>query len=128
LFTDVEFILDFCSYTTSTLRSTESLFAKKLAYMASFVPCGRPPFVFFHDEYEFSIRTHCSRLLRKLLIHLMHALWQDVHRDFPARVYYDIMINKMNPFLKSAKNNLAEQEPFSRAGKWCAGGMLGHES
>ena len=30
---DVELILDFCSYTTSTLPSTESLSAKKLAYI-----------------------------------------------------------------------------------------------
>ena len=36
----------------------------------SLVPCGRPPFVFFHAEYEFSTWTHCSLLLRNALIHL----------------------------------------------------------
>jgi hypothetical protein len=35
---DVEIILDFSSYTTSTLQSTESLFAKKLAYITSIIP------------------------------------------------------------------------------------------
>jgi hypothetical protein len=34
---DVELILDFCSYTTSTLPSIESLFAKKLAYIISII-------------------------------------------------------------------------------------------
>jgi hypothetical protein len=35
---DVEIILDFSSYTTSILPSTESLFAKKLAYITSIIP------------------------------------------------------------------------------------------
>jgi hypothetical protein len=35
---DVEIILDFSSYTTSTLPSTESLFANKLAYITSIIP------------------------------------------------------------------------------------------
>ncbi len=34
---DVEFILDFCSYTTITLPSTESRFAKKLAYIITII-------------------------------------------------------------------------------------------
>jgi hypothetical protein len=34
---DVEFIVDFCSYTTSALPSAESLFAKKLAYINSLI-------------------------------------------------------------------------------------------
>jgi hypothetical protein len=37
LLMDVELILDFCSYTTSTLASTESLFAKKLAYITTII-------------------------------------------------------------------------------------------
>jgi hypothetical protein len=36
----VEIILDFSSYTTSTPPSTESLFAKKLAYITSEIPAN----------------------------------------------------------------------------------------
>ena len=73
------------------------------------VPCRRPPFIFFHAEYEFSIRTHCSLLLSNALIHLTITGWTSRLSSSRSMTLWS---TRSNPFLKSAKNNLSEQLPI----------------
>ena len=78
----------------------------------NFVPWGRPPFVFFQDDFEIPTLTHCSRLDENALIHRITAGCTPRHT---SSLTISLWSTKSNPFLKSAKNNLAVQEPLSRA-------------
>ena len=80
----------------------------------NFVPWGRPPFVFFQDDEEFPTLTHRSRFERKALIQRIMA---GSTPRLTSSLTITLWSTKSKPFLKSAKNNLAVQEPFSRAFK-----------
>ena len=74
MFMDVELILDFCSHTTSTVPSTESLFAKKLAYITSlhnsslFLKSNS----FSMDKSSFyGVKNKASRNLKKVKLHML---------------------------------------------------------
>jgi hypothetical protein len=73
LFMDVELILDFCSHTTSKVPSTESLFAKKLAYITSlhnsslFLKSNS----FSMDNSFYGVKSRASRNLKKVKLHLL---------------------------------------------------------